>query len=49
VHFLLNQNTTTTGLGAINPNTTVLQWLRNNNLVGSKEGCASGTVELARR
>ena len=42
MHFLLNQNTTTTGLGAINPNTTVLQWLRNNNLVGSKEGCASG-------
>jgi len=42
VHFLLNQNTRPTELGAINPNTTVLQWLRNNNLVGSKEGCASG-------
>ena len=42
MHFLLNQNTTPTELGAINPNTTILQWLRNNNLVGSKEGCASG-------
>ena len=42
MNFLLNQNTRPTELGAINPNTTVLQWLRNNNLVGSKEGCASG-------
>jgi len=42
VYFLLNQNTTPTELGEINPNTTVLQWLRINNLVGSKEGCASG-------
>ena len=42
MYFLLNQNTTPTELGEINPNTTVLQWLRNNNLVGSKEGCASG-------
>jgi len=42
VHFLLNQNTTPIELGSINPNTTVLQWLRDNNLVGSKEGCASG-------
>ena len=42
MYFLLNQNTTPTELGAINPNTTVLQWLRNKNLVGSKEGCASG-------
>jgi len=42
MHFLLNQNTTPTELGAINPNTTVLQWLRNHSYVGSKEGCASG-------
>ena len=42
MYFLLNQNTTPTELGEINPNTTVLQWLRINNLVGSKEGCASG-------
>ncbi len=42
MHFLLNQNTRPTELGAINPNTTVLQWLRNNSYVGSKEGCASG-------
>ena len=42
MHFLLNQNITPTELGVINPNTTVLQWLRDNNLVGSKEGCASG-------
>jgi len=42
VHILLNQNITPIELGLINPNTTVLQWLRDNNLVGSKEGCASG-------
>ena len=42
MHILLNQNITPIELGLINPNTTVLQWLRNNNLVGSKEGCASG-------
>ena len=42
MYFLLNQNTTPIELGSINPNTTVLQWLRDNNLVGSKEGCASG-------
>ena len=42
MHFLLNQNTTPTELDEINPNTTVLQWLRNNSYVGSKEGCASG-------
>ena len=40
--FLLNQNTTAQSLGEINPNTTVLQWLRSNGLTGSKEGCASG-------
>ena len=42
MYLLLNQNTTPTELGAINPNTTVLQWLRDNNLVGTKEGCAAG-------
>ena len=42
MYLLLNQNTTPTELGAINPNTTVLQWLRNNNLIGTKEGCAAG-------
>ena len=42
MYFLLNQNSTPTDLGAINPNTTVLEWLRNNQLVGTKEGCASG-------
>ncbi|MDB4037429.1 xanthine dehydrogenase small subunit [Candidatus Thioglobus sp.] len=42
MYFLLNQNSTPTDLGAINPNMTVLEWLRNNQLVGTKEGCASG-------
>ena len=42
MYFLLNQNSTPTDLGAINPNTTVLEWLRNNQLVGTKEGCGSG-------
>ena len=42
MYFLLNQNSTPIDLGAINPNTTVLEWLRNNQLVGTKEGCASG-------
>ena len=42
MHFLLNQNSIATDLGEINPNTTVLEWLRGNQLVGSKEGCASG-------
>ena len=42
MYFLLNQNSTPTDLGAINPNTTVLEWLRDNQLVGTKEGCASG-------
>ena len=42
MYFLLNQNITPIELGSINPNMTVLQWLRDNNLVGSKEGCASG-------
>ena len=40
--FLLNQNIEAVSLGGINPNTTVLQWLRSNDLTGSKEGCASG-------
>jgi len=40
--FLLNQHEAAQSLGEINPNTTVLQWLRENNLVGSKEGCAAG-------
>ena len=40
--FLLNQNISAVSLGEINPNTTVLQWLRINGLTGSKEGCASG-------
>ncbi|MDB9975661.1 xanthine dehydrogenase small subunit [Candidatus Thioglobus sp.] len=42
MYFLLNQNSTPTDLGEINPNTTVLEWLRNNQFVGTKEGCASG-------
>jgi len=42
VHFLLNQNSTPTDLGEINPNMTVLEWLRASQLVGTKEGCASG-------
>jgi len=42
MYFLLNQNSTPTDLGAINPNTTVLEWLRDNQLVGTKEGCGSG-------
>jgi len=42
VHFLLNQNSTPTSLGEINPNMTVLEWLRASQLVGTKEGCASG-------
>ena len=40
--ILLNQSFIPTELGAINPNTTVLDWLRGNQLVGTKEGCASG-------
>ena len=42
MHFLLNQNSTPTDLGEINPNMTVLEWLRASQLVGTKEGCASG-------
>ena len=42
MYFLLNQNSMPTDLGAINPNMTVLEWLRDNQLVGTKEGCASG-------
>ena len=42
MHFLLNQNSTPTTLGEINPNMTVLEWLRASQLVGTKEGCASG-------
>ena len=42
MHFLLNQNLTPTDLGEINPNMTVLEWLRASQLVGTKEGCASG-------
>jgi len=42
VSILLNQSFTPCDLGEINPNTTVLEWLRSNQLVGTKEGCASG-------
>ena len=42
MYFLLNQNSSPTDLGLINPNTTVLEWLRSNQLVGTKEGCGSG-------
>ena len=42
MRFLLNQNFNSVDLGEINPNMTVLEWLRSNQLVGSKEGCASG-------
>lgn len=40
--ILLNQSFNPCDLGEINPNTTVLEWLRSNQLVGTKEGCASG-------
>ncbi len=40
--ILLNQSFDPFDLGEINPNTTVLEWLRSNHLVGTKEGCASG-------
>ena len=40
--ILLNQSFIPYELGEINPNTTVLEWLRSNRLVGTKEGCASG-------
>ena len=40
--ILLNQSYVPFDLGEINPNTTVLEWLRSNQLVGTKEGCASG-------
>jgi xanthine dehydrogenase small subunit len=42
VSILLNQSYVPFDLGEINPNTTVLEWLRSNQLVGTKEGCASG-------
>jgi len=42
VKILLNQSFNPCDLGEINPNTTVLEWLRSNQLVGTKEGCASG-------
>ncbi|MCS5592379.1 MAG: xanthine dehydrogenase small subunit [Gammaproteobacteria bacterium] len=42
MRLLLNQNLSAVSLSEINPNTTVLQWLRGNGLTGSKEGCASG-------
>jgi len=42
VKILLNQSFDPFDLGEINPNTTVLEWLRSNHLVGTKEGCASG-------
>ncbi|MGE4576732.1 MAG: xanthine dehydrogenase small subunit [Candidatus Pseudothioglobus sp.] len=38
----MNQNSTPTTFGEINPNMTVLEWLRASQLVGTKEGCASG-------
>ena len=40
--IILNQSFNPYELGEINPNTTVLEWLRSNQLVGTKEGCASG-------
>jgi len=42
VSIILNQSFNPYELGEINPNTTVLEWLRSNQLVGTKEGCASG-------
>jgi xanthine dehydrogenase small subunit len=42
VKILLNQSFKAVELGDINPNTTVLEWLRGNQFVGTKEGCASG-------
>ena len=40
--ILLNQSLKAVDLGDINPNTSVLEWLRGNQFVGTKEGCASG-------
>tara|TARA_B100000929_G_C15483491_1_gene411993 strand:- start:37 stop:1512 length:1476 start_codon:yes stop_codon:yes gene_type:complete len=42
VHFLFNQSIKPVDLAGVNPNMTVLQWLRQNNHNGSKEGCAAG-------
>jgi len=42
VSILLNQSFSPFDLGEMNPNTTVLEWLRRSQLFGTKEGCASG-------
>lgn len=41
MEFLFNQSTVIK-VCDFNPNTTILQWLRNNAFIGTKEGCASG-------
>ena len=38
----LTVNGTTVGLRDITPHTTVLEWLRERGLTGTKEGCAEG-------
>jgi xanthine dehydrogenase small subunit len=42
VRFLFNQSIEAVDLEGVNPNMTVLQWLRKNSHNGTKEGCASG-------
>lgn len=40
--FLLNQHPKAIDISQVNANTTILQYLRENGQVGTKEGCASG-------
>ena len=42
MHFLLNKDLKPLEVQDIDPNTTLLQFLRSQELVGTKEGCASG-------
>ena len=42
MRFLFNQHKEPIDLGEVNPNMTVLQWLRRNKHTGTKEGCAAG-------
>ena len=42
MRFLFNQSIEAVDLEGVNPNMTVLQWLRKNSHNGTKEGCASG-------
>ena len=42
MRFLFNQHQVAIDLDGVNPNMTILQWLRENSHKGTKEGCASG-------